>query len=167
MDHDNPYRPPAASVAFEAGAPGAALRIGGWLIVMMLGLISMLAASLFMTYARGWWVLELGAHNSFASDNFQSNLIATLIFAALSGFYGFCLYLMARRSRRFPKRYIAACFATSLLFPLAYVLPHIGGADSFDVAANFAVLFAVAALWAAPWMRYLKVSHRARHTFLR
>jgi hypothetical protein len=39
--------------------------------------------------------------------------------------------------------------------------------DAFSAIAHVAVLFAVPALWTAIWMRYLNLSHRARHTFLR
>lgn len=177
---DNPYQPPASSVIPEPPpTPPAALAdneprgLGGWLILVMIGLILspikigiLIGSIVFPLFQGGTWeVLTTPGSEHYHPLwapllIFEFTINGTLILAGVA-----LLVLFFTKSRRFPRMFILYV-AVTLIFQIAdYVL----GEQIPAVAAESAestVEIARTVITAIIWVPYMLVSKRVKNTFI-
>jgi hypothetical protein len=178
-DEPNPYAPPAATEeALPEPAPevGYGPRgIGGWLILPLLGLVGSLlslSVALFTVYAPlfaeggGWAVV------TDQSDPSYSALWAPLIVfeigtnLALIGLIVFLLYLVFRKSRRFPRLMIAYLIAGIVVGVIDLAWAEQIPALAADSSSESLTQVMRSIVGAVIWIPYFLVSQRVKNTFV-
>lgn len=177
---DNPYQPPVASVIPEPPpAPPAALAnseprgLGGWLVLVMIGLIvspiriGILIGTLVLSvFQNGTWE----ALTTPGSEHYHPLWAPLLIFElAINGILILAgvtlLALFFTKSRRFPRMFILYV-AVTLIFQIAdYVLAEQIPAVAAEGAESL-VEIARTVITAIIWVPYMLVSKRVKNTFV-
>lgn len=178
-EQPNPYAPPAATEALEpesAAELGYGPRgIGGWLILPLLGLVgslislgSALATVYLPLFAAGggWWVVVDKSDASYHPWWAPLILFEIATNVAFVGLIVVLLYLVFRKSRRFPRLmigYLISSFVVALVdLGWAEQIPALAAEPNADSIAGI-VRGVVGAMI---WVPYFLVSQRVKNTFV-
>jgi hypothetical protein len=155
----------------DAVAPGAPAGFGGWMVLVLLFLLS--ASVQLLTSAGDWLVRPLGpdwyaltspdsaAYHAFWAPLLVAGLIGNLVCVALLVIAWMALF---RRRRTFPSLFAAAVVAIALVALVqAFLVRPIPGSDEFVGSLALRVILA---LQGAIGSAYLFASWRARATFV-
>ncbi|PAB61334.1 DUF2569 domain-containing protein [Anaeromicrobium sediminis] len=158
----------------DPGKKKEPLAIGGWLVLPSIGVITNPFRTVYGTYSMFMNIFQSGQWDQIASSNsafYDQSLKNILVFELVSNVLMiilsiFLLYLFIRKSKHFPKSWIAFVSINALILTVDLVLCRKfvtnapGAGDLFMTLARS--LFALVV-----WGTYLMKSKRVKNTFIK